>query len=140
MSEVQKKEVWAVGKRTFDTKNEAEAYSQMLDRVTRAKKVLRYPKDPGCKFANGEGYIQLTEEELALFNDIYRAAIRDFKPDLLPQFNANPKGIIGRYLDDSDSPLYSLWGIACQIDAKRRLWGQPYYANHPAAVGEYQGK
>jgi hypothetical protein len=42
---------------------------------------------------------------------------------------ANPRGIIGRYLDDAGSPLYRLNSLLCCFDKYGNLWNQPYYAN-----------
>lgn len=95
--------------------------------------------DPGCEFANGGGYYQLTAEAVRQFDHHFTEAVKEFEPDL---FNAYAKKNIpfvvknyftGRWLDDSNSRLYGVAMIRFNIDDKFRRWGQMYYANNPDA-------
>jgi hypothetical protein len=81
-------------------------------------------------FANGSGYIQLTAGTHAKFMLRYREVIKQTAPEWLGRFDANPVGWIGRWLDDTGNPAYSLWGRAVCIDSNFRMWGQLYYATH----------
>lgn len=96
-------------------------------------------EDPGCNFANGDGFYQLTPEAVRMFDNAFIEAVKELHPDL---FNAYAsKGLpfvilnyfTGRSLDDMNSPLYGVHGMRMCVDDKFRRWGQPYYALNPAA-------
>ena len=83
------------------------------------------PKDDGCSFANGNGFVQ---QDKAVVSEVRSGLER------LAGMDGKPFGYIGRCLDDSDSPLYSAWvRVAMCVDSQGREWGQPYYAMNPGA-------
>ena len=105
---------------------------ELLDRVDEVRKMLPNPEDVDCKFANGGGYYQLTDEEICNYRIALRTLLKEVHPDLIEIYDKCPVGIIGRYLCDSDSPIRILQATLCQIDEGNRLWGQQYYANNPS--------
>lgn len=113
----------------FSTIEECEKYEQLCSRVEEIMKWLNpLPKDKGCRFANGGGYIQ-QEKKIV---DKARIEIVDlgnkfFKQPVKWDFYA-----IGRLFNDSGySCLYSAWGRLSNIDSNYREWGQGYYAIFP---------
>lgn len=93
--------------------------------------------DPGCGFANGDGYYQLTAESVRQFDHGFTEAVKEFEPDLFAEYSKKNLTFVvrnyftGRWLDDTMSPLNSLVRIRYNIDDKFRRWGQMYYANNP---------
>lgn len=118
----------------FSSIKKAYKHTQYYNAVQEAAKLLGEVytySDPGCSYTNGDGYFQLTDEQLKNFLAAYRNVIKKFESDLVEKFDQNPKGWIGRYLDDGGGMAYQLWGLASRIDSQNRIWGQIYYANNP---------
>jgi hypothetical protein len=115
----------------FEDEAECAKYDEVLGARDKAVALILPKQFDTTDFANGTGYIQLTEDTKDDFIDAYLGLVKRLHPSLHQKAVTNPVGIIGRYLCDSDSPLYRLWTLACQIDKQNRLWGQPYYALHP---------
>lgn len=115
----------------FKNQDECSEYEDVLTARDKAIRLVLPKEHDTTDFANGEGYIQLTDDTKEEFIDAYLGLVKRLHPSLHQKAVTNPVGIIGRYLDDSNSPLYRLWTLACQIDRQNRLWGQPYYALHP---------
>lgn len=94
-------------------------------------------EDPGCNFANGDGYYQLKPEAVRMFDNAFIEAVKEFEPALFHEYEK--KGLLfvitnyftGRWLDDSGSPLYGPVMVRFNVDDKFRRWGQMYYATHP---------
>lgn len=110
--------------RTFPTTLLAEAHEDLLEHVTRFISQLKAKPD-SIEFDNGEGYIQhdpVTAEKLKVafqeFSNLYLGKKVTF-------------GILGRYLQDMDSPLYSVYCRFSCMDSLYREWGQPYFALNP---------
>jgi hypothetical protein len=98
------------------------------------------PKGKGCRFENGEWCYQRTYVDYLRLVDSIVKAVKDYEPWIAKQYESHG-GIqrkhigggfmIGRYLDDGRSELYSWYRIISNICPKCfREWGQPYYANH----------
>ena len=68
------------------------------------------PKDDGCKFGNGGGFVQQP------------AGSRDLMIGFLKSKRAHR---------DSDGPIGRMLGRAYRLDDNDREWGQQYYATHP---------
>lgn len=86
------------------------------------------PKDEGCRFANGKGFISVDTEK---FEEAKKLLIQYAERFTGQNFHNNLHGIIGRYLDDSGSPACTLlYRMQC-VDSKYRMWGQPYFAYNP---------
>ncbi len=91
-------------------------------------------------FYNGEGYLNLGE---ALFDDVwdnfFTLLIEHYLPDttsfkdaiIQTHENKNVHSILGRFLDDTDSPFKPYWFNFSCVDKSFRLWGQPFFANNP---------
>lgn len=83
------------------------------------------PKDKGCNFSNGKGFIPVGKDR---FEEAKRLMIAYAERLTGQNFHNNLHGIIGRYLDDSGSPAYRLlYRMQC-VDSQYRMWGQPYFA------------
>lgn len=94
------------------------------------------PKDDGCQFTNGHGFIQLSESFIMEKRDkLLKLIAKHIDHKWVQQALDDPTihpSWIGRLLDDSDlSPLYRAWCKFDCIDKFCRQWGQPYYASHP---------
>jgi hypothetical protein len=96
------------------------------------------PKDDKCQFVNGEWCYQRTEGDYLNFKDALIKAIKDYEPYIAGQYESDgglqrdhlgTGYIIGRYLCDGGSELYSKYCTLSEICPKCfRQWGQPYYA------------
>lgn len=110
----------------FDSEIECTKHERLVKELKAIMKPLgKKPKDPGCRFANGDGYIQHDLE------DVEKA-----KQDLLNLFNRGQKekmgfSYLGRYLNDNMSPAYDEWLRLYSVDVHGREWGQPFYAQNP---------
>lgn len=89
----------------------------------------KLPKDPQCKFANGEGYIQ---HDAQTFN----AVVKRFEAlvhKTFPGLKGHTVATYGfwRTLDDNDS-LFYVWGQRLLNTSLKsyREYGQGYYTNH----------
>lgn len=124
--------------RKFSDLAKAERWEAYNDALDKADAVLRSPVDKGCDFANGGGYIQQTPTACAKWLTLVTEAANKFESsEVARMWNENPRGFVGRYLDDGDSPLYRSWVRVQRIDGASREWGQIYYANNPPSVGEW---
>ena len=104
------------------------------------------PNDDGCRFSNGEGYLQHDAATL------HRARVSILK--IAQRFASNPSWIqqtiddpagchpswAGRLIDECCSlPVSRAWYRFMCIDKQGREWGQPYYANNPEkASGQHE--
>ena len=127
--------------REFKTQDEAIKSEKKNGGIKRLFSFWKYPKDDGtCRFANGEWCYRRTEGEYKMFQEALIKAINDYEPWIAKQYEKHGglrkeyvKGgtMIGRYLDDGNSELYSYYHILSNIcSVCFREWGQPYYANH----------
>jgi len=118
--------------RLFDDESKAENYECLLSDVNLALCLVRANEtEDGCEFSNGGGYKQLKPLAVDDFISLYGGLVEREFPDIHNVFLKNPRGIIGRYLGDYETPLYSLWDTLCCIDSNNRLWGQQYFAFFP---------
>lgn len=112
--------------------------------VKETKKVLGLlggeKKDPGCRFANGEGYFQLTKENVEWFDHEFLQLVKKheawiFKNYLTKAGKSDSElirsHVLIRCLGDNSSPLYSALSIRLCVDNQHRRWGQPYFATNP---------
>ena len=121
----------------WESEDKAEKHEAFLDEIDVIKQLLPpLPKDEGCHFANGHGYIQHTRESfnaykvaiLQLGGEICYAPMKEWANE--PDSVAN-MGIAGRYFDDGNHHLYRLWHRVMCTDGNYREWGQPYFALNP---------
>ena len=103
----------------------------LIDGIVAVDAMLPRAIDEGCAFANGGGYIQHTHEAVQVFLEATQRLFNEHTPTLAGMFRENPRGIVGRYLDDNNSPLYYLYGRISRIDGQHREWGQPYFVLNP---------
>lgn len=111
------------------TKEQAIKRDDLLLKISEIEDLLPdKPKDKGCMFSNGKGYLPVDEKKFNLAKDKLMLLATEITGK---DFQGNLHGIIGRYLDDSGSPAYSLlYRMQC-VDNKFRMWGQPYFALNP---------
>ncbi|MFW9872179.1 MAG: hypothetical protein ACFFG0_03680 [Candidatus Thorarchaeota archaeon] len=126
--------------REFDNKKDCIDHENLIDEIDELLKTLpELPKDSGCSFSNGGGYIQHDKEIflsfqaemikiVCRFTKISKEAIDNLLKHQLPLGNS----IIGRYVCDCcDSIIKRAWfRISCTSDEFRE-YGQPYYALNP---------
>lgn len=122
----------------FKTIAKALKYNKIYKRVKDLCNMLGGPiNDPGCNFANGDGYYQLTPEMVRRFDNAFIEAIKEFEPELFKEYSDKNLPFVitnyftGRWLDDNNSPLYTAVMLRHRVDEKFRLWGQTYYAMNP---------
>jgi hypothetical protein len=97
------------------------------------------PKDKHCGFANGGWCYQRTREDFLKLQVSLVLAIQTYEPWIAGQYeeegglqtvHVGAGFLIGRYLSDGNSPLYSYYCTLSNICPKCfRQWGQQYYAN-----------
>jgi len=101
--------------------------------------LAKLPEDDGCEFANGKGYFQY---DVVFIDNLKMQLLKlieintewdDLKIAVQNQrLNLKVMGILGRYLDDSDSVFrrayYRLFG---NVDEQGREWGQMFYRLNP---------
>lgn len=99
------------------------------------------PKDDGCRFANGGGYIQHDAATLKSVRDYLSLLFeRTYGPMPTPENNWYAQtrekdadsSWVGRLIGDSGHRAFhdAWYRIQC-CDGQAREWGQPYYASHP---------
>ena len=120
----------------FDTETKCRAHEGLSNEVGAVLFSLpALPKDDGCKFANGHGYIQHDPEafkaaKTALLRIGQRVCPHKFIDNSLEDPTVHPSWV-GRIFSDNSRPLYAAWGRVMCTDDQFREWGQPYYANNP---------
>lgn len=134
----------------FDLKDNAIKYEKLIDDVEEViSKLPEQPKDDGCRFSNGHGYLQhksidimiARKEllELALKNEPGIDKTNSWVRESISNHNHHisyAQRIIGEY--NSLSPISrALYRLAC-IDSKNREFGQPYFANNPEKADLFQ--
>lgn len=118
----------------FKDKVQAIKYESALEATNHAIDTL--PKvDIGCS-----EYVQLTLNQYNHFKQQFDNIIQAFYPELMKHIAGQHirRSIIGRLLDDYDSPAYKLTSILDSIDDKLRWYNQPYYANHPIETVDFK--
>jgi len=111
--------------RVFNTEEEAGAHETLVGRVNEITSALGLKSD---EIKNGAGYVQhdpvIVEKIRASF---YKLA--------LEEQGQSEKDInlhwLGRYLSDSDSYLYGMWGRLACIDELGREFDQQFFRNNP---------
>lgn len=118
--------------REFATEIKAQSHENDLNLVKRITDMFPSSDSLGM----GEFYqlpLQLVQNARAALADILREKFGEYEQTAIDSFaNGTHHGIIGRYLDDSNSSFYSVWNIFERIDDRGRMFNQPYYVHHPA--------
>lgn len=109
-----------------------DAYIEALD----AADAILGPKPD----ANGANYVQHERGRIEDYIAAIVEALGTYESARLSlMFRENPRGIVGRYLDDSRSPAYrASYRVMC-IDADDKEWGQPYFVLHPNPEAKAMG-
>jgi hypothetical protein len=120
----------------WKTESECLAHESLCDRVAVVMKPWpARPKDDGCSFANGHGYIQLSEKLVAqVRNQLLDLIGERIKHDWVEQSRdmAKHPSWVARLLSDYGiRPLEDAWWRLSCVDKYWREWGQPYYAANP---------
>jgi len=110
----------------FKTKAEALDHENLAGRINELRESILPKEFDTCAFSNGSGYIQLTNIQVAWFKNELNNLLKKTHKGVADKGS----GYVGRFLCDSNSPLYGLWELTQRIDANNRLWGQPYYVAH----------
>jgi hypothetical protein len=129
--------------RLFDSESAAIEHEFYLSEIEGIEKALPPRPDDGCKFENGDGYLQHTQESVDAFKrEILMLAARRLKDPKLAEWAKKPQEVhgfsyVGRLLDDCDRHLYGLWSRVMCMDEKNREWGQPYFALNPGTGKDF---
>lgn len=122
--------------KVFDSEQAAIKHDAKILSVKCAYKLLKpTPKNDGCDFANGGGYVQQDpikvqefKRQIMLMGAEHHSKMEEWAKNPM---EVHPQSIVGRILSDCDSTLYEAWYRVMCMDDKFREWGQPYYAMHP---------
>lgn len=123
--------------RQFDTEDEARSHEALLLQIENALKPL------GNRRPTEEGWIQHSQTSVlaakrSLLSLATQTCLAGF-PDVVEKVNADPdsvhpRSIVGRIMDDSNSPINKGWYRIMCIDDSFREHSQPFYAiNGPLA-------
>ncbi len=121
----------------FNSESSCAEHEQLIKWCDDLMKMLpELPKDDGCEFANGNGYIQHEKE---IF-ETYRMAILKAAQDridhewisqTITDDSIHPSWV-GKLLYEHDyAPLYNVWIRVMNTDKDFREYGQGYYAANP---------
>jgi hypothetical protein len=132
----------------FKTAEECEKHEVLVARIDEIMSQLPpTPKDDGCRFANGHGYIQ--HDPLTFIkvrNELLDLGAEQFSDGFSYKswFAETKAGTrhnswVGRLLDDNGvRPLSRAWYRIMATDELAREWGQIYYALNPGKGEEIQ--
>lgn len=119
---------------------DAAACEKYEERCLKANAVIERlnpePKDDGCQFANGHGFIKHDPAEfMAVRAELLRLAQQEYPHKWFEQSLADPTvdaSWAGRMIDEAcNERLVRAWARIQCTDKQCREWGQPYYASHP---------
>jgi len=120
----------------FKVESECLEYDKLIEWCNNLMSVLpELPKNDGCRFANGQGYIQHNKEIFDKFKTDVLLKAQDYidhkwisetlHGDAHPSF-------AGKLIYESGlDPLYSAWCRVQNTDKNYREYGQMYYAVNP---------
>jgi hypothetical protein len=130
-----------ISKRRFDKIEDAIKSEKKNGGIKKLFSFWKYPpKDKNCDFANGSWCYQRTKAQFKMFRENLIEAINQYEPWIAKQYKEHgglqsehmgSGFMIGRYLSDGNSELYSQYLTLSNIcPVCFREWGQPYYANN----------
>lgn len=135
MKEITKYE--AIDGTEFDHEKDCLKYEKLIETVNVIMDELpKTPKDDGCNFANGKGYIQhdktvLRQVQIKILKEVKKHIKHKWVQETIDDENVHPS-YVGRLIDDYRiDPLNRAWYRFMCIDKSGREWGQPYFANNP---------
>lgn len=127
----------------FETESRCAAYESLCAEVADVVAALpALPKDDGCKFANGGGYVQHNPDTFrAVRTKLLQIAQREcphrWITESLEKGDEIHASWAGRIISESSTPLWRAWNRIYCTDKQFREWGQPYYAEHPEAAEQF---
>ena len=127
----------AIDGKEFTSETECLNYELLIKRVDEIMALLPpTPKDDGCSFANGDGYIKHEKTELRNVQVKLLKICKEYIDHKWIQQTIDDENIhpsyVGRLLGDYGiTPLNDAWYRFICVDNQGREWGQPYYANNP---------
>jgi len=109
-------------------------YELLCGKVTKIMSAFPVPPE-GCVFANGGGYLQLSEEVVTTVRNQILDLIATKIDHHWVEESRDPRihtSWVARLVGDYNiRPLSAAWERLSCIDNQWREWGQPYYANNP---------
>lgn len=121
----------------FNNENECLDYENLIKKVDNIMAELPpLPKDDGCRFSNGEGFVQhnktiLRKVQINLLKLAQKHIDHKWLQQTIDDENVHPS-YVGRLIDDYNiRPLNKAWHRFMCIDKLGREWGQPYFALNP---------
>lgn len=128
---------------SFDSQPEAEKSENRAKDLAAMFKFMELPpkeaRDKGCTFSNGGYCLQHDKAFYEKIRTTIIAALRKYEPGLVKEFAKHggiencifPWGLLGRYLDDMNSPVRPYLNRMGNICPEcYREWGQGYYRLH----------
>lgn len=134
----------AIDGKEFNTDLECLDHELLIKKVDEIMSPLHpIPKDDGCVFANGGGYIQHDKKILILVRRSLLELCKTYVDHKWIQQTIDDESVdaswVSRLLGDYGiNPLYMAWNRFSCIDKNQREWGQPYYANNPEKAKQIQ--
>lgn len=127
----------AVDGKEFNSENECLDYENLIKKVDNIMKALPpLPKDDGCNFSNGSGFVQhdktiLRKVKINLLEEMKKHIDHKWIQETIDNDEVHPS-YVSRLIDDYGiSPLNKAWYRFMCIDKLNREWGQPYFAANP---------
>jgi hypothetical protein len=122
--------------REFQEETECKAYESLCGEVASIMATFpAHPKNDGCRFANGHGFIQLSEvvvkEVRNKLLDLISGEINHRWVEESRDMSVHPSYVARLVGETGLRPLYNAWNRITCVDDQWREWGQPYYASHP---------
>ena len=119
--------------KVFDNPEDAYHEDKFLEEVNILLEPFR-----DVSISSGQFVQRNSEQVQFLIDKTYCLLLRYYgaNSEIPKLWKKEPRGFVGRYLDDGNSPAYSIYGVLLSIDNKNRQWQQPYYAL-AANRGEY---
>lgn len=120
----------------FSDETSCAAYDQLCETVVKVMAAFPpLPKNDGCDFAYGGGFMQLSEAVVTTVRgklfDIIATRINRRSIEGFRDIKVSP-AFVAKFIDGKNNrPLYAAWQRLSCIDSRWREWGQPYYAIHP---------
>lgn len=139
---VKAKEVYVneITGQSFGSEEEAKKSEEMHRDILETFSFYVADEDKGCDFSNGKYAVQRGEEFYLKLIDGIIKMVKKYEKGIWKEYKKHGgvkreyvKGhtLLGRHLDDRDSPMYHWWGIQGNICQKCfREYGQMYYATN----------
>lgn len=133
----------AVDGHEFRTEHECIAYEALIiSTLAIMDQLPKKPKDDGCRFSNGHGYLQHDKET---FDKVKKELLHLFATKVDHKWiqqsidgeNIHPSWVARIIGDYNLNPFHEAWYRIQCVDRNYREWGQPYFANTPEHNGEY---